>query len=265
MENVILNLAINARDAMRGDGKLTIEVGNATLENEYVQHEPGLKAGQYVMLAVSDTGAGMVPEVRDRVFEPFFTTKPEGEGTGLGLSMAYGFVKQSDGHIRIYSEVGHGTTVKIYLPRSFAADARDSAPGAEVIHGGSETILVVEDDLAVQATVVDMLSGLGYQVLKADDAEMALQMIQQLDKLDLLFTDVVMPGSLRSPELAKKAKMFFPDLKVLFTSGYTQNAIVHGGRLDPGVHLLSKPYGRDQLSRKVREVLAETANTAQKI
>ena len=255
LENVILNLAINARDAMPDGGKLTLELSNATLDDEYVLAFPDVAAGQYVMLAVTDTGAGMSPEVMGRAFDPFFTTKPEGQGTGLGLSMAYGFVKQSGGHIRLYSEIGEGTTVRIYLPRStgVAVDTRPATPGR--LKHGTETILVVEDDLKVQSTAVELLSGLGYAVLKANNADQALTIVASGVHIDLLFTDVVMPGVLRSPEMARRAVEILPGLKVLFTSGYTQNAIVHGGRLDPGVELLSKPYSRQQLASKVRQVL----------
>jgi CheY-like chemotaxis protein len=256
LENVILNLAINARDAMPGGGRLTIEIGNALLDDSYVAAEPDITPGQYVMIAVSDTGSGMSREVLERACEPFFTTKPEGVGTGLGLSMAYGFVKQTGGHFRIYSEVGHGTTVKMYFPRSAEAENTVTRLTAGAAEGGSETVLVVEDDPAVQRTVVEMLGSLGYRVLKADNASAALVIVQSGMPIDLLFTDVVMPGPLRSPELARQAKALQPDMAVLFTSGYTQNAIVHGGRLDPGVELLSKPYGRDQLARKVRHLLA---------
>jgi PAS domain S-box-containing protein len=258
LEQVVLNLAINARDAMDGRGKLTLELGNASLDDDYVRHEPELRAGQYVMLAISDTGCGMQPHVAERAFEPFFTTKPEGKGTGLGLSMAYGFVKQSGGHIRIYTEAGHGTTIKIFLPRSHEKEDQVSLPRLEAVDGGKETILVVEDDLSVQATTIELLGQLGYTVLKADNADAALALIEQGARIDLLFTDVVMPGTLRSPELARLAAEQLPGLKVLFTSGYTQNAIVHGGRLDPGVHLLSKPYSREQLARKIRSLLDES-------
>ncbi|WP_051971548.1 response regulator [Massilia sp. 9096] len=256
LENVILNLAINARDAMAGEGKLTIEIGNAMLDDAYVSFEPDIKPGQYVMIAVSDTGSGMTREVMERACEPFFTTKPEGVGTGLGLSMAYGFVKQTGGHFKIYSEVGHGTTIKLYFPRSFESEATVTRLAGGKIEGGSETVLVVEDDPAVQATVVELLGSLGYRVLKADNAADALGIVKSGLPIDLLFTDVVMPGTLRSPELARQAKALQPKLAVLFTSGYTQNAIVHGGRLDPGVELLSKPYGREQLARKIRHLLA---------
>ncbi|ALK34319.1 PAS domain S-box protein [Burkholderia plantarii] len=260
LENVVLNLAINARDAMPDGGKLTLELANAMLDDGYVASVPDVPAGQYVMLAVTDTGAGMTREVLDRAFEPFFTTKPEGHGTGLGLSMAYGFVKQSGGHIRIYSEVGHGTTVKIYLPRSTEALADPRPTHSGSLRRGCETILVVEDDLSVQSTVIDMLAGLGYAVLKANDAQQALAVIGSGVHVDLVFTDVVMPGPVRSPDMARRAVQMVPGLKVLFTSGYTQNAIVHGGRLDPGVELLSKPYSREQLAYKLRLMLGPGAS-----
>jgi signal transduction histidine kinase/two-component SAPR family response regulator len=262
IENVILNLAINARDAMNSEGKLTLELVNAMLDERYVQEVPEVSPGQYVMLAISDTGTGMSPEVMARAFEPFFTTKREGEGTGLGLSMAYGFVKQSNGHIRIYSEVGSGTTIKIYLPRSHQTEIAVQDIRSGPVVGGSETILVVEDDQIVQATVIDLLTGLGYRVLKANDGQSALTVLQSGIAVDLLFTDVVMPGPIRSPELAEKAKQLFPHIAVLFTSGYTQNAIVHGGRLDPGVELISKPYRREDLARKIRHVLANQRHVA---
>ncbi|WP_019141164.1 CHASE domain-containing protein [Noviherbaspirillum massiliense] len=255
LESVILNLAINARDAMKGSGKLTIELGNAMLDEGYVQAQSELRPGQYVMLAVSDTGSGMTAEVMERAFDPFFTTKPEGEGTGLGLSMAYGFIKQSGGHIRIYSEPGHGTTVRIYLPRSFEPEDEVAPKPSEPVVGGTETVLVVEDDPGVRKTVVALLAGLGYRVLTAHDGESALAVIRSGTAIDVLFTDVVMPGSLRSPDLARQARSILPGLAVLFTSGYTQNAIVHDGRLDQGVQLLSKPYLREQLARKLREII----------
>ncbi|MCP3727497.1 PAS domain S-box protein [Paraburkholderia sp. CNPSo 3272] len=255
LENVVLNLAINARDAMPEGGKLTLELSNATLDDHYRALPSDVLEGQYVMLAITDTGTGMPPDVVERAFEPFFTTKPEGQGTGLGLSMAYGFVKQSGGHIRIYSEPGHGTTVRVYLPRSMETAVVFDPVAPDVLTGGSETILVVEDDQRVQATVVESLRQMGYTVLKADNAQSALAIVQSGVQIDLLFTDVVMPGTMRSTELAKLATRALPNLKVLFTSGYTQNAIVHGGRLDPGVHLLSKPYSREQLASRIRRLL----------
>ncbi|WP_286192338.1 response regulator [Roseomonas genomospecies 6] len=255
VENALLNLAINARDAMSGHGRLTIEAGNAFLDDPYAARHAEVAPGQYVMLAVTDTGCGIPPDVLDHVFEPFFTTKPEGQGTGLGLSMVYGFVKQSGGHINIYSEPGQGTTVRIYLPRAHQAEdvvtVVENGPAA----GGSETVLVVEDDEDVRATVVEMLCDLGYRVLKARDAQSALAIVESGVPIDLLFTDVVMPGPLRSPELARRAQERLPGIAVLFTSGYTENAIVHGGRLDLGVELLSKPYTREALAGKIRHVL----------
>ena len=255
LENAIVNLAINARDAMDGTGKLTIEVGNVSLDDTYAQMHGEVTPGQYVMLAVTDTGIGMSPEVAAQAFEPFFSTKPEGQGTGLGLSMVYGFVKQSHGHIKIYSEVGHGTTVKIYLPRTKQKEDVINVLDQETLTGGTETILVAEDDDEVRATAAEMLTDLGYRVFKARDATSALSIIEKGHAIDLLFTDVVMPGLLKSPELARKAKGRLPNLAVLFTSGYTENAIVHGGRLDAGVDLLPKPYTRDALARKIRQVL----------
>lgn len=256
IENAALNLAINARDAMEGNGKLTIEVGNAFLDDNYAANHSEVTAGQYVVLAVTDTGCGIAPELIDKVFEPFFSTKPEGKGTGLGLSMVFGFVKQSGGHIKIYSEVGHGTTIKLYLPRVIEREDAEIEILSGPITGGSETVLVVEDDEEVRATVVDTLNDLGYNVLKAHDAAAALTVIESGVPIDLLFTDVVMPGKLKSPELARKVRQRLPAVAVLFTSGYTENAIVHGGRLDEGVQLISKPYTRDSLARKIRHVLA---------
>ncbi|KGF82847.1 histidine kinase [Massilia sp. JS1662] len=261
LENVVLNLAINARDAMPGGGKLTVELSNTMLDDTYVSAAHEVPPGQYVLLAISDTGTGMAQEVRERAIEPFFTTKGEGQGTGLGLSMAFGFVKQSGGHFRIYSEVGHGTTIKAYFPRALEAEQTLPEPIPNEVRGGTETILVVEDDPNVQATVVGMLSELGYQVLRADNAEMALAVLKAGVRCDLLFTDVVMPGKLKSTEMVRQARALLPDMKVLYTSGYTQNAIIHGGRLDPGVELLSKPYRREKLASKVRQLLGaqETA------
>ncbi|WP_289851939.1 response regulator [Rhizobium sp. SSA_523] len=255
VENALLNLSINARDAMDGRGRLTIELGNAYLDDHYARNAFDVEAGQYVMLAVSDTGCGMPPEVLARAFDPFFTTKPEGKGTGLGLSMVYGFVKQSGGHINIYSEPGSGTTVRIYLPRSTEAEDLITEDAGGEIAGGSETVLVVEDDDAVRDITVNILADLGYKVLKARDADSGLAIIESGAHIDLLFTDVVMPGRLKSSDLARKAKERRPDLEVLFTSGYTENSIVHGGRLDPGVNLLSKPYTRETLARRIRILL----------
>jgi PAS domain S-box-containing protein len=259
LENAILNLAINARDAMNGEGRLTIEASNAFLDDEYVRHYDDLIAGQYVMIAVTDTGIGIPSDILERVYEPFFTTKAEGKGTGLGLAMVYGFLKQSGGHVKIYSEIGAGTTVKLYFPREMAIEDTLVSATSGDIKGGEETVLVVEDDDEVREVAVSMLSDLGYRVVKARDAVAALAIVDSGIPIDLIFTDVMMPGTLRSPELARKAKERLPNVAVLFTSGYTQNAIVHGGRLDPGVELLAKPYTREALARKIRHVLANHA------
>ncbi len=255
LETAVLNLALNARDAMGVTGKLTIEVGNAFLDESYARAHVDVKPGQYAVLAVTDTGSGIAPDLLDQVFEPFFSTKPLGKGTGLGLSMVYGFVKQSGGHVKIYSETGQGTTVKLYLPRIRQSEDVPVSVEAGPVTGGTETILVAEDNDGVRATVVDMLSDLGYRVLTARDATGALNVIESGVPIDLLFTDVVMPGKLRSTELARMARERLPGVRVLFTSGYTENSIVHGGRLDAGVELLSKPYTRETLARRVRSVL----------
>ncbi|KQS75185.1 histidine kinase [Rhizobium sp. Leaf384] len=255
IENALLNLAINARDAMEGYGRLTIEVGNAFLDDAYALRHDEVEAGQYVVVSVTDTGSGMGAEVMEKVFEPFFSTKPEGKGTGLGLSMVYGFVKQSGGHVKLYSEIGQGTTVRMYLPRSTQLEDLRLEQANIPVEGGHETVLVAEDDEGVRSTVVEMLQELGYRVLKAPDAAAALSIIESGVAIDLLFTDVVMPGPLKSADLARKAKDRIRDIGVLFTSGYTENSIVHGGRLDAGVQLLSKPYSREQLARKIRQVL----------
>jgi signal transduction histidine kinase/DNA-binding response OmpR family regulator len=259
LENAILNLAINARDGMNGQGKLTIETANAMLDDAYADAHLDVKPGQYVMIAVTDTGSGIPPEILDRVIEPFFSTKGEGKGSGLGLSMVYGFVKQSGGHLKIYSEVGHGTTVRLYLPRVMQVEDTLEDLRNIPITGGTETVLVVEDDDDVRETSVALLTELGYRVLKASEAQSAFAILSSGIAVDLLFTDVVMPGPMRSPDLARRAKELLPDIAVLFTSGYTENAIVHGGRLDAGVELLSKPYTREALARKVRQVLGNAA------
>ncbi|HSM96130.1 MAG TPA: CHASE3 domain-containing protein [Rhizomicrobium sp.] len=255
VENAILNLAINARDAMPDGGKLTIEVANAFLDDTYAATHSEVVPGQYVMLAISDTGIGMPPDVIARAFDPFFTTKPEGQGTGLGLSQVFGFVKQSGGHVKIYSETGEGTTIKIYLPRSRKPQETPEPFYDQPIVGGTETILVVEDDDGVRAAVTDVLGELGYTVLRAANADEALTILRAGAHVDLLFTDVVMPGNIPTRELARRARDSRPSLRVLFTSGYTQNAIVHNGKLDDDVFLLSKPYRKDDLARKLRSLL----------
>lgn len=257
LENVVLNLAVNARDAMPDGGRLTIETANCHLDSAYAA-EHGVAEGQYVLVAVTDNGSGMPPEVAAKAFDPFFTTKGVGKGTGLGLSQVFGFVKQSGGHVKIYSEPDHGTSVKIYLPRYYGnaeAPARTLARG--VPYGtSSEVILVVEDDLRVRELAVQMLRDLGYGVLEAEDGACGLQMLDRHPEVCLLFTDVVMPG-MSGRLFADEARRRKPELRVLFTTGYSRNAIVHNGVLDPGVHLLPKPASLEQLALKVREVLDE--------
>ncbi len=254
VENVIVNLSINARDAMPDGGKLTIELANAYLDETYAAKHVEVTAGQYVMLAVSDSGTGMTPEVAERAFEPFFTTKGAQRGTGLGLSQVYGFVKQSGGHIKLYTELGHGTTFKIYLPRTRQPDEFSDSVSLTPIAGGSETVLVVEDDETVRAAACDMLAEMGYTILQANNPDSALAVLRSGAPIDLLFTDVVMPGNISTRDMARAAKEIYPHMQVLFTSGYTSNSIVHDGRLDEGVSLLSKPYTKDELARKIRSV-----------
>jgi PAS domain S-box-containing protein len=258
VESALLNLAINARDAMPGGGKLTIETGNHHLDADYAANNAEVVPGDYAMLAVTDTGTGMPPEVIERAFEPFFTTKEVGKGTGLGLSMIYGFAKQSGGHLKIYSEVAHGTTLRLYLPRQRVSTAAESAAAmpATVQHPrGGETILVVEDDPLVRSFVLQQLRDLGYSVLEAADGPQARRLLESDAAIDLLLTDVVMPGGITGRELAAGAQRRRPTLKTLYTSGYTENSIVHQGKLDAGVHFLSKPFRRQELALKVRAVL----------
>ncbi len=257
LETSILNLAINARDAMPDGGRLTIETAAAALDAVYTAGQPEVVAGDYVMIAVSDTGVGMSEEVKRQAFEPFFTTKDVGRGTGLGLSMVYGFVKQSGGHIQLYSELTRGTSVKMYFPQAREGDEpkATSDSGTKTTRGGREKILVVEDDDRVREYVVDQLASLGYQVISVANGADALAQLAIETDIALLFTDMVMPGGLNGRQLADEARRQRPDLKVVFTTGYTRDAIVHDGRLDPGVELLSKPYPRRDLARKVRAVL----------
>jgi len=257
LESALLNLAINARDAMPQGGMLTVECANVEVDSGDAAIEPELAPGDYVMIAVSDTGSGMTEAVKRHALDPFFTTKEPGRGTGLGLSSVYGFIKQSGGHMKLYSELGQGTSVKLYLPR-----AQESCDGDSPAHrppaqptGGSETILVVEDNRNVRDYVAGQLRRLGYQVIEAANGVYALALLERAPEVELLFTDVVMPGGMNGRELADEACRRRPGLKVLFTTGYTESAIVHQGRLDPGVELLGKPYSRHDLARKVRAVL----------
>jgi PAS domain S-box-containing protein len=254
LANSLVNLAINARDAMPEGGKLLLETRQIVLDEAYAAANAGVTAGPYIMVAVSDTGTGMPAEVRDRAFEPFFTTKEAGKGSGLGLSMVYGFAKQSGGHVKIYSEEGRGTTVRLYMPPAKSAVATEIAPEAPVPQG-TETILVVEDDRLVREFVVGQLNGLGYTTNAVSNGAEALAAVRAGQAFDLLFTDVIMPGGLNGRELASEVARLRPATKVLFTSGYTDNAILEHGRLDQGALLLTKPYRRSELAQMVHTAL----------
>jgi signal transduction histidine kinase/CheY-like chemotaxis protein len=263
IENAILNLCVNARDAMPDGGKLTIETANCYLDDNYAADNTGIPAGQYVLIAVTDTGSGMTKDVADRAFDPFFTTKPTGKGTGLGLSQVYGFVRQSGGHVKIYSEIDQGTSIKIYLPRTLRAEesVQPASPKPPAPTGDArEIILVVEDEDRVRLISVAALRELGYTVIHAESGDKALALLDEYPDVTMLFTDIVMPG-MNGRTLATKAVEQRPSLKVLFTTGYTQNAVVHNGVVDADAQLLIKPYTIDQLAIKIREVLrAEARN-----
>lgn len=261
LEAALLNLAVNARDAMAGGGVLTIETGAATLDEHYASLEVDVKPGRYVMLAVSDTGSGMTPDIVARAFEPFFTTKETGKGSGLGLAMVYGFVKQSGGHVKIYSEPGVGTTVKLFLPEvhctgSVGDPCHDA--GDKPQERGTEKILVVEDEPDVRALATRVLASLGYEVIEAPDGRSGLALLEASSDIHLLFTDVVLPGGLNGPDLARRALRLRPSLKVLYTSGYTGNAIQQLEALENPVRLITKPYTIDDLAAQVRSALDDT-------
>ena len=258
LEVSILNLAVNARDAMPDGGRLTIETANAYLDEAYAASQAEVVPGQYVVISITDSGSGMTKEVQSRAFEPFYTTKDVGHGTGLGLSQVYGFVKQSGGHVNIYSEPGHGTTVKLYLPRLHADEQADTAPEHVTHAPGSasgETILAVEDDPDVRANTTSILRELKYTVLEASTGANALRILERHPEIQLLFTDVGLPGGMNGRQLADTARKLRPDLKVLFTTGYARNAIVHDGRLDPGVIMIPKPFTYAALASKLAEML----------
>ena len=264
LENVLLNLALNAKAAMPDGGCLTIETANTYLDDAYVRRFGDIKAGQYAVLCVTDTGTGIAKDILDKVFEPFFTTKPPGEGSGLGLAMVHGFVKQSGGHVRIYSEEGRGTTVKIYLPRLIGEEVgavpAGKAEGEQAIPRAKpgEMILLVEDSEGVREYARDILLELGYGVIDAANVQEALRAVAKKPHISLLFTDVVL-GESNGRVLADKVRQIYPNLPVLFTTGYTRNAIVHQGRLDPDVQLLNKPFTQQDLARKLRELLDAAA------
>jgi CheY-like chemotaxis protein len=259
LETAIVNLAINARDAMPEGGKLTIEASNTFIDGDYARNNPEISPGQYVAISVTDTGHGMTEEVASRAFEPFFTTKEIGQGTGLGLSQVYGFVKQSKGHIKIYSELREGTTVKIYLPRLIGAAEveaeTDEAQKLEDTAEAGDSILVVEDDFLVRSYIVETLRDLGYYVIAAGDAVAALGILEQPEiRVDLMVTDVVMSG-MNGRELAERASRLRPSLKILYMTGYSRNAIIHQGKVEADLNLLQKPVGRTELSSRIREIL----------
>ena len=263
LENALLNLAVNARDAMKDGGRLTIETANTYLDDAYAAaNGPELMPGQYILLAVSDTGSGMSKDVIDRAFEPFFTTKPTGAGTGLGLSMVYGFIKQSGGHIKIYSELGEGTAIKLYLPRLSSDDNVEPWTPTESPHGQSsatgfspEKILLVEDDEEVNHFSSEVLRDEGYHVISTHEGASGLRLLDANPDVKLLFTDVILPGGMNGRQLADEALRRRPELRILFTTGYTRNAIIHHGRLDADVELLTKPFTSDALVKKVRQIL----------
>jgi CheY-like chemotaxis protein len=255
LESSLVNLAVNARDAMPNGGKLTLEASNSYLDEAYCRRHADVSPGQYVQISVTDSGTGMTDDVLQHAFEPFYTTKQAGHGTGLGLSQVYGFVKQSGGHVKIYSELEEGSTVKIYLPRFHGDTPMPDEPVADVDRSQTgECVLVVEDDADVRAYVVDTLGGLGYDVLEAKSGEDALQLMKEYKSIGLLLTDVVMPG-MTGRKLAEEAVRRNPQLKVLYMTGYSRNAIVHQGRLDPGVDLLQKPLSSEHLSAMVWKLL----------
>jgi signal transduction histidine kinase len=255
LNNVLLNLAINARDAMGGSGTLLIRAGNAAGADGGKDLPPGVPAGEYVFIEVADTGKGMPPEVMQRAFEPFFTTKPVGQGTGLGLSMAYGFVKQSGGEMVLESEVGRGTSVRIFLPRSETEAAQPEVPDDVPLYGGLETILVVEDEEDVRSSTCAILSALGYDVLEANDAAAAVALVESGRHIDLVFSDVVMPGPVSSLQLGDVVREHLPDTQILYTSGYAEGVLAHEGKVSASVHLLQKPYHPDALSARIRHLL----------
>jgi signal transduction histidine kinase len=258
LATALLNLAVNSRDAMPDGGKLTLETGNVYLDDAYAAANREVRPGHYVMIAVSDTGSGIPAAILNKVFDPFFTTKPVGKGTGLGLSMVYGFAKQSDGHVKIYSEEGHGTSIKLYLPRATEAAESPAAGTSESVKGGTNHVLVVEDDPLVREFVTVQLENLGYRPTAVSSGAAALKVVDDGLEFDLLLTDVIMPGGLNGRELADEIRKRRPGTKVLFTSGYTESAIFHHGRLDPGVLLLPKPYRKSDLDRMVRTALEQT-------
>jgi CheY-like chemotaxis protein len=259
LENALLNLGVNALHAMPDGGKLIIEASNKVLDEIYVELNPDVLPGHYVAVAVTDTGTGMSADVLQRVLEPFFTTKAVGKGSGLGLSMVHGFVKQSGGHLKIYSEQGLGTTVNLYLPRAWTgADSESASSRPEIaVSGGGELVLVVEDDPYLRGLTLKILAGLGYRTIEAEDGITACTILDEVDRIDLLLTDIVLPNGMYGPELARRARLLLPNIKVLYMSGYPRDAVFRDRMLDTGTHLLSKPFSKAALAGIVRQVLDE--------
>ena len=261
LENALLNLAINARDAMPDGGRLTIETANARLDAAYAATQRDVTPGQYISISVSDTGVGMTAEVLERAVDPFFTTKPTGQGTGLGLSMIYGFAKQSNGHLRIYSEPGKGTTVRLYLPRyrgDGAAALHHEADKTEtIVAGKGETVLVVDDEPIVRMLIIDVLTDLGYTAIEAADGPEGLRIVQSEERIDLVVSDVGLPGGINGRQLADAARQSRPDLKVLFITGYAESAAVGHGHLEPGMQVITKPFAMDDLAAKIRAMIED--------
>jgi CheY-like chemotaxis protein len=258
VEQIVMNLAVNARDAMPTGGTLTIEAANVELDEHYAAMHLDVKPGPYVALTVTDTGTGMTPDVIARAFDPFFTTKPLGQGTGLGLSMIYGFVRQSGGQVRIYSEPGYGTTMCLYLPRHVGVEGEGDAISrcATPDYGGAgETVLVIDDDPTVRMLIVDVLEEAGYQAIEAVDGAAGLKVLQSEVRIDLLITDVGLPGGMNGRQVADAGRSLRPDLKVLFITGYAENAVVGNGHLDPGMQIVTKPFAIESLGNKIREML----------
>jgi CheY-like chemotaxis protein len=256
LENAILNLCINARDAMPDGGRITIETANRWLDRRTAQ-ERGLEPGQYISLCVSDTGTGMTPDVIEKAFDPFFTTKPIGLGTGLGLSMIYGFASQSGGAVSIYSEQGQGTNVCIYLPRHLgeAETVDGSGESAEIPRGHGETVLVIDDEPTVRMLVTEVLADLGYTAIEAEDGAARLKVLNSDARIDLLVTDVGLPGGMNGRQVADAARVVRPDLNVLFITGYAENAVLSHGHLDPGMHVMTKPFNMEALATRLRELI----------
>jgi CheY-like chemotaxis protein/two-component sensor histidine kinase len=259
LESALLNLAVNALHAMPDGGMLIIKASNRVLDDTYIESNSDVLPGEYILISVTDSGSGMSADILERVLEPFFTTKPVGKGSGLGLSMVHGFVKQSGGHLKLYSELGHGTTVNLYLPRSVEAEQTRAVQPSKILRSnGGEVVLVVEDDPHLRSLTLRLLASLGYQTIEADDGPAACEKFDAADRVDLLLTDVVLPNGMNGLELSRQTRSRRPGLKVVFMSGYPRDAVSRDGVLESGIHILSKPFAKAELGRVVRQVLDES-------